>query len=181
MSAQLQTITVTSRLRLGPQRGRMRVAWALTLLSWALSSCESHEAHEEDPRAEACEHLAQGPAKALTAGVDDASAVDVSAGHTRFDLALGDVAGAKGGVAKFSVAAAGDWMVALSEDAKLAVVGPNGAVIAPESSLPGGPTCSAAKVIHTYELGVGSHLLRFGPGSSAAVNLVIEAAAHTEP
>ncbi len=169
----------SSRRRpLAEQRGR--VAFALSGLVWLFSGCDSHDTDEHDPLAEACEHLADGPAKALQAGADDASAVDGSAIHMRMDLSLVDYAGAKGGVVKLAIAEAGDWMVLLSEDVTLSVASPSGAAIAPKASQPGGGTCPSAKVIHTYSLGVGAHLLRFGPGPGASVNVVVEAAADSD-
>ena len=136
------------------------------------------EGETEDPAAEACEHMAEGPANAVTAGADLASSPDVSAAHTRHDIALVDLDGAGagtylGGSAAYAVVEAGDHTIFLDVDVPLTLVSSSGDAIAIEATA-AVDTCADVAVAHTVELPIGTVELRFGPTTTTTVRAVIE-------
>ncbi len=151
----------------------------LGLLS--LMACGA-EAPVESPDAEACEHLKEGPSSSVTAaqtGTADAAPA-VAANHTRHDITLVDVQGAKGGAVKFSSAEATQYRVSLNKDVPFAVKDSAGAAVAIEETLTDSAECTELKARHTFELGVGTYTFEFGPTAETEVGMVIEEAAHDE-
>jgi hypothetical protein len=154
------------RASFAPARRKLACA-AVLLLSAACGGTESVET-------ELCEHLAEGPSKALTATTTASTAPDASAEHTRHDVGLVPDQGMNGGVITYSAAAEGDYVIGLGADVPLAIQGPDGAAIAIEATEKSGLSCEALKVKHTVELPVGRSVLRFGPTALTEVRLVIE-------
>lgn len=134
----------------------------------------------EDIEGEICEHLAEGPSKALTATSSAAAAPDASAAHTRHDVMLVADQGMKGGWVAYAAAEAGDHVIGLGAAVPLSITGPDGAAIAIEKTENTGLSCDVLKVKHTVELPVGRSVLRFGPTALDSVSAVIEADAGHE-
>jgi FAD/FMN-containing dehydrogenase len=155
---------------------KTQLSSALLASLLALSACAP--AVEEGPDVEGCEHLQEGPATAVTASASATSAPAVSNDHKRYDVALGDVAGGRGGSVSFAVSEAGDYVLFLGRDVPVRVSAPGGATVEAEERLTSSPVCTEVKVRATYALGVGTHTLTFGPTSEASVSLVLEEAAH---
>lgn len=155
---------------------------SVSLLSSLLlaSACGDEEAPQtENPDVEGCEHLQEGPATPVAAA-SGAGAPAVDDDHRRYDIALADVAGGKGGDVTFASAEAGDYVLFLGAAVPVAVLDGTGAQVPFESSSASSPQCAEIKARHQLELGVGSYTLRFGPSSLGAVSLVVEPAAHAE-
>lgn len=120
-----------------------------------------------------CEHLKEGPAKAVTATATANGAPDVSDEHTRFDIALVDVSGGKGGTVIFRAGAEKDYAFTLGADVTLKVKDSSGAEVAFEESAKSSSACTELKALHVAELKAGSHTLEFGPTSQTSVSLVV--------
>lgn len=132
-----------------------------------------HEEH--DVEVELCEHMAEGPVEAVTAGADLAGAPDVSEEHTRFDVALIDDGNNMfEGSASFAADEDGEFFVALDADVPLAFFDGSGNAITIEATEDGSDVCDDVGVIHTIDLAVGTVELRFGPTGAAEVRVVIE-------
>jgi hypothetical protein len=141
-----------------------------------LAACDSHSqdhGSEEDYKADACEHMAEGPAESVTALASrDDSLPDVSEAHTRHDIALPDVAGSREGYVAFEADEANDFHFALNSDATLEITDADGAVVQPEGEADSGSGCSEVKVLHTYELEAGRYVLHFASGFETSVSMV---------
>lgn len=136
---------------------------------------------QEDPDAEGAEHLAEGPAKEVTAVAFEAtgSVPVVDNDHHRYDIALVASGSQKVGKVKFDSDAAGDHIFYLNADVALAIKDAEGQAVAIEET--GGPIASTSiKQHYVAELGVGSYFLHFGPTAEASLSLVIEAGAHDD-
>lgn len=129
---------------------------------------------EEDITEVACEHMIEGPASAHDA-TTSAPFPDVTAEHTRHDVALVDVAGGKGGSVAYEAASETDYAVFLSVDIPIAFYDSSGAELAVEESA-AVDACDEVAVQKTVELPVGTVELRLGPTTETSVSLVIEAA-----
>lgn len=147
------------------------------------TACDSHsEDHGSDDayKADACEHMAKGPAETVTAlsGRDD-SLPDVSEAHTRYDIALPNVAGSREGYVAFRADEANDFHFALSSDATLGITDSAGAVVEPEGEADNESGCSEVKFLHTYELEAGRYVLHLASGFETSVSLVaVEGGGH---
>lgn len=151
----------------------------LISLAIATAACDEH-AHDHDPNEEACEHLAMGPAVAVTAGAAAAGAPAVSDDHRRYDVSLVDIAAGKGGFVTFAASAAGDYVV--FTDAAVPVEVTNAAMsrVPPTATAASVAGCAEVQGRQTFPLSVGTYVVGFGPTTVATVGLVIEreAAAH---
>ncbi len=137
----------------------------------------------ETPEGEACEHLAEGPFKAVTAAAASIDAVENAAvEHTRVNVALTDYEGAKGGFVEFEADATGDFLMFLSADVPLTVFDSSGNEVVIESTTLGSDLCTDIAATHTVELEVGTYVLAFGPTNVTEVGLVHElsGAAHDD-
>lgn len=131
--------------------------------------------HEEaSAAAHACEHLDGGAGEAVTA-VDEASMAypDVSAEHTRYDVALDDLDGDGLSYLWYAATEAGDHTLFLTGDVPVTILGPDGAEVVPEDS-GGSPEDCPGFAAHTLvELDIGTYTLVLGPAEVDAVGLVI--------
>ena len=147
----------------------------------AAEGAADHEDHvEESPDAEACEHLAEGPSLAVQAvsTVTDSALADVGAPHTRYDVDLTDVTDGQGGWVRLPVAAAGDYIVFLADAVAVAAFAADGATaIAAEDVADHSDECATVAGRYVFEFPVGETMLWFGPATTSAVAIVIEAAA----
>ena len=142
-----------------------------------LAACGSHDHGNAGPDEDACEHMQAGPANAVTAAATGASAPNVSAAHTRHDIALVDVAGGKGGNVSYTADEDNEFVFALNKVLSFALRFGD-SVISPESSKSTGFPCAEVKVTHTYDLEPGTYTLGFGPTSETSVSLVAVEAGH---
>jgi hypothetical protein len=120
-----------------------------------------------------CEHLKDGPAKAVTATSAVTGAPDVSDEHTRFDIALVDVSGGKGGTVIYRAGAQKDFGFILNQDVTLKVKDSAGAEVAFEETAKNSSACTELKAKYVAGLKAGSHTLEFGPTTQASVSLVV--------
>ncbi|HEX8699857.1 MAG TPA: hypothetical protein VF815_13525 [Myxococcaceae bacterium] len=136
---------------------------------------------EETLDTDACEHLQEGPASAITASATTAGAPAVSNDHRRYDITLIDGTDGKGGSVSFAVAEATDYTLFLTGEVPVNLRDANGQRIEVTVSGTGSSECSEVKRRHTFALDVGTYNLTFGPTTESSVSLVIvEAAAEHE-
>lgn len=161
--------------------GTRRTA-GLAVATWSslclLACAEDAAPHaDDDPAAEACEHLAEGPAQAVSAKTTDVAAelADVSKRHTRFDVTLpADVSGTYAGYVKFLAPAAGSYLLVANATVPLQVLDSTGLAVAPTAQTSVG-VCPAVKTQLVYPLGVATYRVKIGPHSQPLVGLLFEA------
>ena len=151
---------------------KMKLFSAVLLSSALFLACGEDE---ESADTEACEHLQEGPASAVTATASGTGPT-VSNDHRRYDIALVDVTGGKGGSVSFAAAEGTDYILFTSADVPVTVKNSSGATVAPEESVKTSATCTAVKGRHTIPMSVGTYTLTFGPTTETSVSLVIEEA-----
>lgn len=156
----------------------MKTQWwmVMTAAALAVAGCEDGHDHEhESPEEEACEHLKDGPAAALTASTtDDGADADVSKSHTRFDITLPGDGDKKGGYAKFISAKAGDYLLVLNADVPVQLLDLQGNAVTPKTEATAQTGCSAVKRRAVYTLGVATYRLKLGPTAAASVGVLFE-------
>jgi hypothetical protein len=145
------------------------------LLSCALlaSACGGDTEEEGNVDEEGCEHLQEGPAVTVTAASSGAGPA-VSNNHTRYDIALVDVAGGKGGSVSFAVSEATDYVLFTSAPVPVKVTNASGVEEPFEESTNSSSLCTDIQGRHVVPLTVGTHTLTFGPATLSSVSLVIE-------
>ncbi|NRD56592.1 hypothetical protein [Corallococcus exiguus] len=152
----------------------MKKLLSALLLSTALlaAGCggDEEEAHVDE---EGCEHLQEGPAAAVTAAVSGTGPA-VSNDHKRYDIALVDIAGGKGGAVSFAVSEATDYVLYMSAPVPVTVTNSRGVAVEFEESATSSSLCTDIKGRHVVPLTVGTHTLTFGPSTLSSVSLVIE-------
>lgn len=143
---------------------------ACLLSSALLTGCgESNEADTEG-----CEHLAEGPAVAVTATTSTSGAPAVSNDHKRYDITLPAGDGGNVGSVSFAVSSTQHYVFFLGADVPLKVTNSSGVEVAFESTATRSETCEDVKGRSVAELLVGTYTLTFGPTSQSRVSLVIE-------
>jgi hypothetical protein len=142
-------------------RANQHLTGALAAFLLGSLSCGDDHAEEENPNAEACEHIAAADkAVALTAAATASpSAPEIRADHKRYDVTTVSVAGGKGGYLTFAAAEAGDYIFFTGTPVQLTVKNPAGADVAAESSSASIPECTQVKGRHVYPLQVGTHVI----------------------
>lgn len=152
----------------------MRSLPAILLATLSLAAaCGEHD--HDDPDAEACGHLRGGPAENVTASATPAAtAPAVRSDHRRYDVALVDAGGGKGGSVSFASSAARDHVLYTDVAVPVRVATAAMMEIAPSASATETPACPEIKGRHVFRLGVGPHVITFGPTSADRVGLVIE-------
>ncbi len=151
---------------------KMKLFSAVLLSSALLLACGEDE---ETADSEACEHLKEGPASAVTASASGAGPT-VSNDHRRYDIALVDVTGGKGGSVSFAAAEGTDYILFTSADVPVTVKNAGGTTVNPEESVKTSSGCAEVKGRHTIPMSVGTYTLNFGPTTETSVSLVIEEA-----
>jgi hypothetical protein len=147
---------------------------ALLLSASLLTACGSDDAAASIDD-EGCEHLQEGPAVNVTAATSGAGPA-VGNDHKRYDIALADVSGGKGGSVTFAAAEATDYVLFTSADVAVKVTNAAGQTVGIEESATRSDACSEIKGRHVVPLTVGTHTLTFGPATASTVSLVIEEA-----
>ena len=133
------------------------------------------EEHGHDVEEELCEHMAEGPAVAVTAGSTLTDAPDVSTEHTRHDVTLlADEGSVYSGSVAFAADEAGEFFVALNTDVTVAFLTGSGDAIAIEETEMGSELCTEVGIIHVIDLEVGTAELRFSGATEEVVQVVIE-------
>lgn len=123
---------------------------------------------------EGCEHLAKGPAEAVTAAPSAApSAPVVTSEHKRYDLTLGAFGAQQGGVVRFNSPAASDFVVFFGQDVPLKVTDATGQEV-PVTVTHGSLQCSDIVARYAMKLDVGVYYLQVGPTDLKSVSVVIE-------
>ncbi|NOK20863.1 hypothetical protein [Corallococcus carmarthensis] len=145
------------------------------LLSTALlaAGCGGDDEEEGHVDEEGCEHLQKGPAVNVTAAVSGTGPA-VSNDHKRYDIALVDVTGGKGGAVSFAVSEATDYVLYASAPVPVKVTNGSGATVEFEESATSSTLCTDIQGRYVVPLTVGTHTLTFGPSTLSSVSLVIE-------
>lgn len=159
----------------------LRIVPALAIwptLALGCPTAAEGEGEGEDPAAEACEHMADGPDIDVTAGGDFATAPDVSEPHTRHDVTLIDVVGGKGGSVTYAASETTDHLLFLDASVPVAFFDGTSTPIVIEDTSE--DICAGIPVSHTVELPIGTVEIRFGPTTEESVSIVIEAGAHDD-
>jgi hypothetical protein len=151
---------------------KMKLFSAVLLSSALLVAC----GEEENADSEACEHLKEGPASSITASASGTGAPAVSNDHRRYDIALVDVTGGKGGSVTFAAAEGADYILFTGADVPVVVKNSSGATVSPEESVKTSSACTEIKGRHTIPMSVGTYTLTFGPTAATSVSLIVEEA-----
>ena len=149
---------------------------AAFLLSTALVSagCGDDHPEEEGVDAEACEHLQEGPASAVIATLGTDAPPAIRADHRRYDITLADGPDGKQGAVSFAVSEAADYVIYTNADVPLSITTASGDAVEIEESTSSSTGCTDIKGRHVVPLTVGTHLLTFGPTSTATVSVIVE-------
>jgi hypothetical protein len=129
---------------------------------------------------DACEHLQEGPAFAITASANETGAPAVSNDHRRYDISLIDRTDGKGGSVSFTVTEANKYTLFLNGEVPVNLRDANGQRIEVIASGTGSSECSEIKRLHFFDLGVGTYSLTFGPTTVGSVSLVVVEAKHED-
>ncbi|MBU8896887.1 hypothetical protein KRR26_14810 [Corallococcus sp. M34] len=153
----------------------MKKSLSAVLLSAALLSACGDDSSKPSSVVdeEGCEHLQKGPGVSLSA-VREGTGPAVSNDHKRYDIALQEVAGGKGGAVSFAVTAAEDYVLFTNVDVPVTVTTSGGQVVEAEAHATSSESCTDIRGRHVVPLGVGTHTLTFGPTTVGQVSLVIE-------
>lgn len=149
---------------------------AALLLALNVGACDdAHDEHaHDDVDAEICEHMADGPARAVVAATEPGGEPpEIGAPHTRYDLALGD--DGQGGFVGLVALPVGDdavRIVAVDRGVEVSALDTAGAPL-PLTSSEANPDC-AGVTHHRFALPIGTATLRFASGEHDQVRVVIE-------
>jgi hypothetical protein len=155
---------------------------ALSLISGLLlatAACGGDDAggsHDElDPEADGCEHMIEGPNQEVTAiGDMAADAPDTGEHHIRWNIALvDDGSGTFNGYVDLVVEEAGEGIFFLDHDIPMTIwdaAGDEVPLLRADDSI---TACTEVDASNTYELGVGTYLLGFGPTTQPSVSVVV--------
>lgn len=154
--------------------------FASLLITGALvttAACGGHGAGHDDatPEVDACEHMIEGPAQAVTAIADmTADAPDLGEHHTRWDIALvADASGMYAGYVDLAAEEAGISDLFLDSDVPIKVWNASGNELTVHHAQTSITECTEVSLGLGYLLGVGTYLVGFGPTTEQAVSLVV--------
>ena len=121
---------------------------------------------------EGCEHLAKGPAAAITAvALVGTTAPAIASDHKRYDVTVAET----GGWVKFESAAATEWVFYVAPDATLSVTDAGSKDVPLASSAKTTPACADVKGRYSAKLGVGVHYVKITPAKGQTkVGVVVE-------
>jgi hypothetical protein len=155
---------------------RLFAITTFALLTLSSSSCTT----SSPPIDEACEHLTEGPASAVSA-VEAGDGPLIADDHRRYDVALVPVTTGYGGRVRFSAHESGDFIFHLGVNVPVRFTDASGTSVLPEKSEMASTSCPALQARHVVPLAVGTFHLEFGPSSASAVSVVVEpGGAHAE-
>jgi hypothetical protein len=149
-----------------------RIAIPTILAALALGGCHGHDDHS--PAEDACSHMTDNVAAMITA-VDDlgAAAPAVSMGHTRYEITLVGDGADLGGYVDWTIGEAGEYHVFLSDAVPLALWDGQGDAVAASATNTNVTECAEVSVGYSYDLGVGTYTMQFGPTALDVVSLVL--------
>jgi hypothetical protein len=127
----------------------------------------------EEALSDACEHLQEGPASAITASASATGAPAVSNDHRRYDISLIDGTDGKGGSVSFAVAEANNYTLFLNGVVPVILRDASGQLVQVTASGTDSSECSEIQRQHFFSLGVGTYSITFGPTTASSVSLVI--------
>jgi hypothetical protein len=143
-----------------------------TLLAVSLAAC-GHDDHAS-PAADACEHMQDGPIQAVAAAAESSPEAPALADtHTRYDVTLTGEAGALVGHVNLPIAGAAEHIVFLDTDVPVELRDSQDALVAAEAVDRAIDECVEVAAGHTFDLGVGTYSLRFGPAAAERVSVVL--------
>lgn len=129
---------------------------------------------------EACEHLNEGPAVAVTATLSAQDAPDVSEGHKRYDISLVAQNEQYTGHVLYNSKEEADYVLFFNQDVNLEVKDAENVTVDIETSASSSVACGTVKARYVVPLGVGLYTLKLGPTAASTVSLVIEESAHSD-
>lgn len=137
------------------------------------AACGGEDHGHVTPAEDACEHMLEGPAIAVTA-IDDSAGdpPDLDESHHRYDVTLVTLAADRGGYLDLVSAAAGDIHLFLGTDLPVTLWDDQGSEVAPEATMTTVAACAEVAVGYTYDLGVGTYTVDLGPTTATAVAIV---------
>jgi hypothetical protein len=148
-----------------------------------LAACGKEDPDHQEPslEEELCEHLQDGPPKAITATPTATGAPDGTADHTRIDVTLVALTAMNGGTVTYAASAAGDYAIALSKNVPLVIKkASDGSAVAFEESSGQSTSCPELAAMHRFELAIGTYTLELGPTAETSVSFVVEEAEHED-
>ena len=153
------------------------IAAALVAVAVAVAGCGDEKPEEENPNAEACEHMEMGPVVVITAAaMSSGTAPMIANNHKRYDVTTVPVSGSKGGFVTFAPTAAGDYIFFTGQPVTLLVESAaNGGDVAATSSAGSITECTLVKGRNVYPLEVATYVVGI-TGVVDRVSFVIEAA-----
>ncbi len=151
------------------------VAAALALAP-ACDDDHDHDHGEHSLEEEACEHLADGPATAVTAAATPSGDLpDVNVPHTRVDIAIPVLGhGSHQGYVALESAAEGHYHLFLGQDVPLKVLDASDAEVPFAATEQGSEACDDVAVHHEVHLGVGRYILAIEQTPEATLQLIVE-------
>lgn len=153
------------------------VSWMSMNLLILAAACGGGDHEEIDPAEDACEHMIEGPNQAITAASDAAiDAPDIAPTHTRFDIELAQPGELDSGQVDLVIAEAGEHILYLDQDVPITMLGGDGGEIAVEATERNVEACTEVSLGHTFDLEVGTYIVRFGPTDQTQVRAVVIAA-----
>lgn len=142
-----------------------------------LAASETAEDPDGEVLAEVCEHMAEGPARAIRAvPFGDANPPSVATPHTRYDLEFAAVEGGNGGDVSLPVALAGTLWIALSADVPVEVLRSldGQPVTVAEEVSPSRLPCREVARVLALPVPIGTLVIRLGPAPGQGVSMVLE-------
>lgn len=144
-----------------------------------VASCgdEDHDDHDDHGEHgavsavdDACEHFAEGPAAAVTAGADAASATALPDTHTDYTVTTASGTG----FVQIPVAEATELTVVLSEAATVTISDLAGNTVAPEATpMYNGSPCEPAQIGLVFDAAVGTYVLELASVPNDSVRIVV--------
>ena len=157
------------------------ISMALFLLLFTVACDDSdehthegeHSGKEESITSEACEHMAEGPATAVTAGATESEAANTDVDdwkHKRVDVILtGDANGGFLAYLTYEAAEAAEYVFFTSEEVMLQIDGTDPETVNTVTE------CSDVQSAHVFDLEVGEHMV-FVSATTDSVSFVAEGA-----
>lgn len=152
------------------------ISWITMSLLALAGACGGDDPVQVSPGEDACEHMIEGPIQSLTAAADAGTdAPDIGEEHVRSDILLVEAGALKGGVVDLVIPDAGEHTLYLNTDVPIAVLDGTGAEVAAVATESSVDACAEVSLGHTFDLGVGTYALTFGPTAEALVQVVVVA------
>ena len=134
------------------------------------------EHNEDEVNEEGCEHMEEGPSESVTATASlEGTQTDISAAHTRFDIALLEDSGSYTGFVTYDASEEGELFLFLNANVPVSVTRlSDGSTVEIEETDEAFAFCDAVSVLHVLDVELGTLALEFGPTSESEVRAVLE-------